>query len=201
MAYSEHQVSWIRQCPNLTNLGLFSMEAIYRTHLDAFVARFTSGVWPEFRVLKIKGLGTTDEQLAKVIGSMSHAAIIETFKCTFGELSFKELRRCFASLKNVNISESGRMTSAMALEILVSCPHLEVLSVGPIMSRDVIDSPPWVCASSLKVLRASIQITPSQNSDVHQRHVLRRLSELVNLEILDLIGGGSPNIRTLEPAS
>ncbi|KAI8345533.1 hypothetical protein B0O80DRAFT_281120 [Mortierella sp. GBAus27b] len=129
---------------------------------------------------------------------MNQTTIVETFKCRFGELSFKELRRCFTSLKNVNISESGDLTSAMALEILVSCPQLEVLSFGPIMSRDVIDSPPWVCASSLKVLRASIQITPSQNSDVHQRHVLRRLSGLVNLEILDLIGSGNPNVRTLD---
>ncbi|KAI8348082.1 hypothetical protein B0O80DRAFT_186752 [Mortierella sp. GBAus27b] len=184
----ELQVGWARQCPNLTSLRLASWMQGYQEELDEFAGSFTLNTWPELRVLQMRGLCASDKQLAQAIGSMQQATAIEVSGCEFGELSFKVLRRHFASLRTLDISKSKSVTSLMALEILTSCPQLDSLHTRRIMSQDVMESPPWVCCRSIRTLRASFMITPGQDADVQQDHVLKRLSNLVNLEFLELIG-------------
>lgn len=180
----EQQTRWISQCPNLVELKLTSSAGSHND-LDAFVARLAAGNCPNLCVLQMCGLGATDIQLAQAISGMKRATILDVNGCEFGELSFKALRRHFPTLEALVIF-SRASSSPMVLEILTSCPHLEALCTGDIMGQDIIDSRPWPCVASLRLLRVSIRLTPGQDPDDQQRNVFRRLSQLVNLEQFDL---------------
>lgn len=170
---------WVRHCPNLTTVRLsHQLTSNYELNASYFPADTLS-------VLKLRTVTMTDTQLAQVIGSMHQATRIEVTECDFGEQAFNSLRRHFSTLKELEIGERRTPTSAMATEILASCPHLVRLSTGRIMSGHVIDSAPWVCAHSLKHLRASFRIR-LVHLDEHHRHVLGRISEQVNLTHLEL---------------
>jgi len=186
----EKQLDWISQCPNLRTLDWVANLVVPPSFVDDFVLRATEGHWRSLTELHLREFHPSDEQLAKLITSMHQARVLSILGCSFGPLSFNALRSHFSTLKGLNIGDSSISVGLVIPEIMASCPQLSTLVVGNVMSQDVIDGRPWVCKESMTSLFACFQITPDRDQDIHQRHVLERISELSNLEELSLIGDG-----------
>jgi hypothetical protein len=138
--------------------------------------------------LRLGGIEINDNEVAKVIEDMDKAMVLDINLSNFGNSSFKALRRHYLHLRVLTTWGHKGATSRMIVEIMASCPSLEVLQVDKLMSQDIINSPPWACVRSLKQFHATFRIRSGQDSDDHQRRVLGRISQLVNLEALIIAG-------------
>ncbi|KAI8348100.1 hypothetical protein B0O80DRAFT_186879 [Mortierella sp. GBAus27b] len=181
----QSQMDLINQCPNLTSLEWRCFERATKEEMNDMAARFETGTWSKLRELKLSFYGS-DAQLAKIIGGIETATKLEVLGCEFDQLSLVSLRRHFQSLKYLCIVNYSAAVSPMVTEALTSCPQLEVLRVGIVMSQDIISSRPWVCEHSMRTFSASFKITNEEDSDDHHWRILQRLSRFVNLESLAL---------------
>ncbi|KAI8348072.1 hypothetical protein B0O80DRAFT_186671 [Mortierella sp. GBAus27b] len=176
-------MNWIAQCPNVIALEL-DFHAMPRLFTDEFLVRMLlTRVWSKLEELRLSNIDLSDSELATVIEGMQKTIGLDILHCTFGELSLTALRRHYPHLRQLH----STATSPMIVEIMSSCPRLEYLYVGELMSQDVISSPPWICGSSLRCIQGCFTMQSSQDSDDHQRRVLRKVSELVSLEHISLI--------------
>ena len=192
----ECQLDWITQCPNLTYLQWINNH----THPKSGVTRrFKPGTytWPNLRELSLLAFNFTYEQLARVIGAMRDLKTLDVSGSEVGPRFSEALRPHFPSLRSLNISDCNELTPTIAPNILASCSHLESLDVGPFMSQDIIDGPPWICESSLKVLAAAF-LFPCDDADHHQRQVLQRIARLTNLKKVTLSPAYDIDARDLE---
>ncbi|KAK3810290.1 MAG: hypothetical protein J3Q66DRAFT_65135 [Benniella sp.] len=181
----ERQLDWIIQCPNLTYLQWVNNH----THPKSGVARrFTPGTyaWPNLCELSLFGFNFTDEQLARVIGAMRDLKTLDVGGNEVGPCFSEALRPHLPSLRSLDMIDCDEITRTIAPEVLTSCSGLESLGVGPFMSQDIIDSPPWVCESSLQVLAVAFLFPYGDDADHHQRQVLQRISRLTNLKKVTL---------------
>jgi len=192
----ELQLDFIIQCPNLTYLEWIYFEGELT---DSYTRRFKSGTytWPNLRRLTLIGLEFADEQLARTIRAMQDLKTLKVTGCEVGPCFLAALRPHFPSLRSLNISDCNELTPTIAPNILASCSHLESLDVGPFMSQDIIDGPPWICESSLKVLAAAF-LFPCDDADHHQRQVLQRIARLTNLKKVTLSPAYDIDARDLE---
>ncbi|KAK3810298.1 MAG: hypothetical protein J3Q66DRAFT_352719 [Benniella sp.] len=180
----ERQLDFIIQCPNLTLLDWIYLD---RELARGYTGRFKPGtcVWPNLREFSLYGYYFTDEQLALTIGAMRDLKTLEIIGSEVGFSFLAALRPHFPSLRSLNMIDCHDITRTIVPEVLTSCSELETLGVGDVLSQDIIDSPPWICESSLKVLTVAFQF-PYDNTDHHQRQVLQRISRLTNLKKVTL---------------
>ncbi|KAG0197724.1 hypothetical protein BGX31_004788, partial [Mortierella sp. GBA43] len=176
---------WIRQCPNLAILDCdtysFKWEGV-----DNITKCLASRPFPKLHGLTMVGDNITDKKLAGVISAMHQATKINTPGYWYGPLSFTALRRHIPFLRFVVAHGTDKdIASAVAIELLSSCPQLEYLFCEDLKSQDVLKSPPWVCAHSLRVFRAILCITNDQDKIREQERCLEKISQLVNLERLN----------------
>ncbi|KAK3810296.1 MAG: hypothetical protein J3Q66DRAFT_391411 [Benniella sp.] len=178
----EHQLEWITQCPNLTSL-FWNYNVVDPT--SRFMRHFVPGTWPQLSELVLAGIEFTDAQLARVIGAMQNLKSLSVQACEVGSRFLEALRHHSQTLTLLGTFDCEVSTPSLVPKILASFPHLESLSVERVMSLDIIDSPPWVCEDSLKVLRIGISFPLNQDTD-YQRQVFQRISRLTNLKKLTL---------------
>ncbi|KAK3810300.1 MAG: hypothetical protein J3Q66DRAFT_443816 [Benniella sp.] len=189
----EYQLDWITRCPNLTSLDWNCSSNGQPT--SEFMRRFVPGTLPHLRELYLSGIEFTDAQLAQVIGAMQDLKWLTVSSCEVGPRFLETLRHHSHTLISLDTSTCEVLTRSLISGILTSFPHLETLSFPPVMSEDIIDSPPWVCEHSLKILYISILLTPNQDAEYHQQ-VLQRISRLTNLK--ELLVRGVGRTRTLD---
>ncbi|KAK3810301.1 MAG: hypothetical protein J3Q66DRAFT_65170 [Benniella sp.] len=187
----EYQLDWITRCPNLTSLDWCDSSNGQPT--SEFMRRFVPGTWPHLSELYLSGIEFTDAQLAQVIGAMQDLKLLSVQTCKVGSCFLEALRHHSHTLISLDTSTCEVLTRSLISGILTSFPHLETLSFPPVMSEDIIDSPPWVCEHSLKRLNISILLTPNQDAEYHQQ-VLQRISRLTNLKELLVRGAGRTRI-------
>jgi hypothetical protein len=181
----ERQLDWITQCPNLSFLNW----ARRRSVLEGDIAlRFIPGTyaWPSLHELRLVGFNLIDAQLGRIIGAMQDLRMLDVSGGELGSHCLKSLRPHFQSLRSLDIATCNITAPSLVPDILASCPYLKSLSIGSVMSQDILDGQPWICEQSLEVLFASFGLTPLQDTDYHQRQVIQRISRLANLKELTL---------------
>ncbi|KAK3813272.1 MAG: hypothetical protein J3Q66DRAFT_412773 [Benniella sp.] len=192
----EYQLDWITRCPNLTSLDWRYSSNGQPT--SQFMRHFVPGTWPHLSELTLAGIEFTDAQLAQVIGAMQDLKSLSVRSCEVGPRFLETLRHHSYTLIYVSLDTLSCkvITRSLVPGILASFPHLETLYAHPVMSENIIDSPPWVCENSLKVLHICFLETPNQDAEYHQQ-VFQRISRLTNLKELRLVHGPL-SARTLE---
>ncbi|KAF9348420.1 hypothetical protein BGX34_002493 [Mortierella sp. NVP85] len=181
----ERQLDWIAQCPNLRFLNWARRRSVLE---EDITLRFIPGTyaWPSLHELRLVGFNFMDAQLGRIIGAMRDLSMLDV---SGGELGFhclKSLCPHFQSLRSLDIATCNITAPSLVPDILASCPHLKSLSIGSVMSQDILDGQPWICEQSLEVLFASFGLTSHQDTDYHQRQVIQRISRLTNLKELTL---------------
>ncbi|KAG0212014.1 hypothetical protein BGX31_001571 [Mortierella sp. GBA43] len=185
-SYFSFGFGWIRQCPNLATLYC-DIDFYSKDIVDSLTECVTSGPFPKLHGLKLVGEVVVDEQLAGMISGMHQATVIITPECSYGPLSFAALRRHIPFLRFVDVHGTHKdIASAVAIELLSSCPQLEYLVCEDLKSQDVLKSLPWVCAGSLKAFQAILYITKDEDEIRQQGRCLEKISQLVNLEHLNI---------------
>jgi len=184
----EHQLDWITQCSNLTSLNWCYSTDIDDEHTSRIMKRFAPGTWPHLSELSLEGIEFTDAQLARVIGAMQDLKSLAVHTCKVGSRFLKALRHHSQTLISLDTTSCEVLTRSLVPGILTSFPHLETLYVQPVMCEDIIDSPPWVCEDSLRLLYIGFLVTPNQDAEYNQQ-VLQRISRLTNLKEIQLVRG------------
>lgn len=183
----EQQHEFFAQCPNLTSLSWCPWEDRPEEGMGAFTVRLMAGTWPKLCQLQFRGTSLTDNQLACIINGMPRVELLTGFARGFGPLSLEAMRPHFHTLRTLDIDAGSASSSSMVPELLASCLHLEDISVGIVMSEDILQGSPWACKHSLKAFSGRFVISRGQDRDQHQRQLFERISELRNLERLRLL--------------
>jgi hypothetical protein len=181
---------FITQCPGLTSLG-WGCGGGESVAMDNFIAQLAKGTWPNLCELRLSCLCPPDERLGQILNVMPQVKSLDTHGSTFGPLSLAALRPHFSILRQLKM-EYSRYPEAAQLaipEILASCPQLEILVAGEVTARNILQGQPWVCERTLKTLHLCVIISPGQDTDHQQQHVLERISRLYNLENFGLLHG------------
>ncbi|KAK3810289.1 MAG: hypothetical protein J3Q66DRAFT_352699, partial [Benniella sp.] len=190
----ERQLEWVTQCPNLTSLDWGYSG---KNHLTSqLMKHFVPGTWPHLSELCLSGIEFTDAQLSQVIGAIHDLKSLTVRTCKVGSCFLEALRHHSHTLISLDTTYCEVLTRSLVPGILTSFPHLENLYAPRVMSEDIINSPPWVCEHSLKVLHICFLETPNQDAEYHQQ-VLQRISRLTKLKELRLVRGPL-SARTLD---
>ncbi|KAF9357334.1 hypothetical protein BGX34_009417 [Mortierella sp. NVP85] len=147
--------------------------------------RAVNSHWPHLKQLRIDSC-IDDTELALMLngigsglGSLNDLGL---FNCTLRTQASNALSTHFSTLVKVDLI--GSYTSgSTTLDILCSCPKLEILLALEVFARDIPKRGPWVC-QQLRVLRIWFRFGESERD--LQEQVFERLSTLIHLERLTL---------------
>ncbi|KAF9202044.1 hypothetical protein BGZ49_007763 [Haplosporangium sp. Z 27] len=206
-----------RRCPNLESFTLRLKYENSEIIVEAFTNLVVAGTWPKLQKLNCEDLWIEDEDLAKIIQSMTCCKRLNMPGTKFGYRSFQVLKQHYGVLTEVDLIRSWDSTTKMIPEILASCPRLLAFRGHDILAEDIAKGPPWVCLN-LRTLDVFLDFRPQTkgNNQKHgysvlqmmgtamgdrksvelQRTVFKQISRLKNLRILS-IGSGLGTIERL----
>ncbi|KAI8345537.1 hypothetical protein B0O80DRAFT_472944 [Mortierella sp. GBAus27b] len=183
MAY----IDWFTQCPNLISLAWDpSVFGNMVDALDRLATRLEGGACPKLRKMQLRKIKLESLQLNRLINAMRKVESLAGVGHGFNRLSMTALLPHFNNLKTLDIGESTT-TSSLVPELLRSCPQLEELTLGDARSQDLLQCDYWAFTHSLKTLSVRVIFPENQDRDDHQQQLLERISELRNLEHLELL--------------
>jgi hypothetical protein len=125
-----------------------------------------------------------DEEWASILERIGDC--VEKYTClhlncgTFGPRTLKALDSHLHSLVDLSFTYGD---SSLILDVLCSCPTLEILHVPGIFASEITESRPWVC-HQLRELKIRILVRETEQD--LQPFVFERLSTLVRLTRLDM---------------
>lgn len=179
----EDQMMLFERCRNLRKLHMLSEQS--GVLLDEFAKRLEHGWWPHLEDVYLGGVGTSYEQLASVICNLPPLKQFGLESINFDFLCFDQLRRRhFPCLRSLDLTSCCKVTSRMALDVLLQCHQLEDFRAPRISVTDLKSTPqPWACHAlkRLSVFFASDPVNPRADSLIYEQ-----LSRLKWLESLDL---------------
>jgi hypothetical protein len=146
--------------------------------------------WSQLDNLNIP-MSPGDEELASILERIGNC--FENVSCLhlidgkFGPRSLKALSPYFSNLVDLRLTFSN---SSIILDVLCSCPTLEILHGQDILANDIAQGGPWVCQ---QLLELKIGIRAEETEQDLQPMVFERLSTLVRLTTLDMNGTFSGN--------
>ncbi|KAG0003394.1 hypothetical protein BGZ80_005800 [Entomortierella chlamydospora] len=168
--------------PNLVNLRLSFMNSKF--NLNGFEK--VAGVWTQLQELTAPGCEISDENLALVISNMNRVKRLVVPGADFGPLALAALRPHFPHLKELNMSLSAINMGAATVEILASCSQLQSLTADRVAGWRVREGEEWACQQSLKSLEVCFVLSRPNPKYRQQQLIFERISELRNLERLDI---------------
>ncbi|KAK3836537.1 MAG: hypothetical protein JOS17DRAFT_772042 [Linnemannia elongata] len=179
----EGQMMLFKRCRNLRKLHMLSKQN--DVLLDGFAKLLEHGWWPYLEDVYLGGTGSSYNPLVSVISNLPPLKHFGLESMNFDSLCFGHLRRRqFDSLRSLDLTGCHKVTSRMALDVVLHCHQLEDFRAPRIFVTDLKSTPqPWVChgLKRLSVFFASDPVDPSADSLIFEQ-----LSRLKWLESLDL---------------
>ncbi|KAI8603772.1 hypothetical protein EDD21DRAFT_368119 [Dissophora ornata] len=194
------QLDFFNRCPHLDSLTWHwsSTETGVSAEGQQFARQVAAKTWPDLERVDLRDqrANVQDEDIALILNSMVLARELGFVRSAFGPRAFEAMHRHFSALRVLKITNCRAVTSAMAQDILCSCPSLQDVKLGPLLAKHLVYGKPWVCLL-LKTLQIRITFHAEENG--LQPLVFQQLSRLVHLETLH-IGGLEPGpyIRELD---
>ncbi|KAF9349384.1 hypothetical protein BGX34_001833 [Mortierella sp. NVP85] len=105
------------------------------------------------------------------------------YSCYPKTQALKALGLHFGTLVRVDLSRCFWVSGSTVLDILCSCPMLEVFHANSVFVMDIAEREPWIC-QQLRDLKICIQVVEAERD--LQQLVFERLSTLVRLEMLEM---------------
>ncbi|KAF9353869.1 hypothetical protein BGX34_011336 [Mortierella sp. NVP85] len=136
--------------------------------------------WPHFNKLHMS-CHLSDADLASILGGIGNIVDLHLSHCLSGLQAPMALSLHFNTLVKVDLGVCTWADSSMILDILCSCPRLEVLQAKDVFAKDIAEHGPWVC-QQLRKLKLCFRVEESEQD--LQRLIFERLSALVQLEEL-----------------
>jgi hypothetical protein len=184
------QLALLSQCPHLQeldwHLNIRDMNVVFQL----FAEKVASGQWPDLERIECPSkdglsgpiLGQMqDDDAARILKSLRHLTVLSLALSKFGLVAFQALRRHFGTLRELVVRSCPSVTSVMLVEILCSCPQLELLEGDVLRASDAVESAQWNCLA-LKALVVHFAFEDIEQD--LQRLVFERLSKLTRLEKL-----------------
>ncbi|KAF9355449.1 hypothetical protein BGX34_010481 [Mortierella sp. NVP85] len=142
--------------------------------------------WPYLNKLHIN-CNLLDLEMALILQSVGtgHGNIVDLQigSCQLETQASKALGLHFNTLVRVDFARFHHASSSIILDILCSCPRLEVLRAKNVSAKDIAEHGPWVC-QHLRELEICFHVGDS-DQDL-QPLIFKRLSTLVRLKHLKL---------------
>ncbi|KAG0290471.1 hypothetical protein BGZ96_006059 [Linnemannia gamsii] len=190
---AEDHLVLVKACPQLKHLT-WNASASSWSSTSSFLGKFRQAIeqnhWPyldslDFCYLYHKPSG---KELALLLQDFpNRLTALRLENCQFNMRSLRLLKdRKFESLRILKLLSGCGVTSKMTLEILTSCPNIEVFRSTHIFAGDVDPSQPWVCKRlrSLTVCFLHKESTP--NRAALDQNVYTQLAKMTDLTRLDL---------------
>ncbi|KAF9984733.1 hypothetical protein BGZ65_012735 [Modicella reniformis] len=180
----------MRRCPRLTTLhwyfGLNNEQA--RSFFPGLIRLLSEGTLPDLKSI-FTDMNTEDELSSQCISAFIRSmkqihvfCIASPWKIEPHHLEL--LRPHLDTITEMNLGQAADTTSAIAQQVLASCPMLERFKATHIYGRDVAKGQPWVCLR-LRELVTTFIFGPSTIHHV-QPLVFDQLSRLTRIENLTL---------------
>ncbi|KAF8948401.1 hypothetical protein BGZ47_005174 [Haplosporangium gracile] len=172
------QFAWIRRCPSLTRLHWRFVP--YNFPTAGFLEALEQGAWPCLEDLSVGGFGNESE-LTRIVSQLPplRRFCLETER--FGWSVFSALRvRLFANIKALDVVRAFVFSSAMAVNVLESCVHLEEFKTILIEAGSIDITRPWACLGLKRLVTIFVSTSIGSN-----KMAFEALSRLTNLEYLD----------------
>ncbi|KAG0279060.1 hypothetical protein BGZ95_002416 [Linnemannia exigua] len=195
----EEQLALIKACPSLTSL-CWSLDH-FESPMLQFQEALAQQTWTQLTDLELRGSTHLDADMAAVMDSLAPLGRLVLSGCSFGPLTFSKLKeRHFMSLEVLDVVECEGFTSAMAVEVLSRCPHLQEFRCPHIQLKDLVQEQQqdqeqhqkqeqsFACQQYLKRLDTFISKNETDPTDWTDK-ALERLSTLTQLEYLSLYPG------------
>ncbi|CAO3566117.1 unnamed protein product [Mortierella alpina] len=146
---SAEQLRFLCQCPEARTLTWHATTTSSKFPSEEAKVLLQTTVWPHLHSLDLMITRVEDEDLQVIlnsIGEVGPEGCLQrlTVPMTVSAIHAGDsLRRHFGSLRSINLQNG--LTSAMAQEIMASCPELESITGTCILAEDILKGRPWVC--------------------------------------------------------
>lgn len=202
---SRIQYDFIRKCGQLKHLS-WSFQNTHTISVTEVCSLF-SKYCPRLESVEFEFAPFADEDMACILDTCPKMISLKASPSFFGAQSFRALARHFMFLETLNISSCPWVSSAMSLQLLMSCPQLTMFCANILDARDILgitvdeqDRPTaplhpqdWVC-TNLKTLSVFICGLEGKHAE-WQPLVLRQLARMDKLERLH-IGLNHPQLTS-----
>jgi hypothetical protein len=138
--------------------------------------------WPHLQGIALWTFSRDEDDVASVVAGMQRVIAFEALLLVFTPRMLDLLRPHFGYLQTLDLFTAPGFTSAMAQEVMSSCPSLTTFKGCNIRAIDIIRGQPWVCLK-LKVLELRLRTNPLTLSQ-SQPLVFEQLSKLTLLQEL-----------------
>ncbi|KAF8937074.1 hypothetical protein EDD21DRAFT_360176 [Dissophora ornata] len=193
------QTELMRRCPRLKSLRWSVKDTVFPT---ADICQLCSTICPLLEELEFWDVVLSDKDVSRVLDSCAtRLALFSISESSFGPFAMQSLGRHFSTLTQLDIRRCLETTSAMAHQILLSCPRLTWFCADRLEARDILGvvvdvdetsgketvrfyPQDWVCRD-LRFL--TIFICGLEDRPVEwQRMVLRQLAKMDKLDFLTI---------------
>ncbi|KAF9286848.1 hypothetical protein BGZ68_002507 [Mortierella alpina] len=136
----EEQLRFLCQCPKVRTVTWHASLCKYPS--EKAKALFQTTAWPHVHTLDIEMRELGDEDLKLILdrngrtGTEGCLQRLTIWLDVAASKAFDSLRRHFGSLRSINLNQG--LTSAMAQEIMSSCPELESITGKYILATDIL---------------------------------------------------------------
>jgi len=178
-------VRWIldfmQRCPGLRSLGSLARDA-NQLLIPRLAPLICTRTWPHLQGIALWTFSRDEDDVASVVAGMQRVIAFEALLLVFTPRMLDLLRPHFGYLQTLDLFTAPGFTSAMAQEVMSSCPSLTTFKGCNIRAIDIIRGQPWVCLK-LKVLELRLRTNPLTLSQ-SQPLVFEQLSKLTLLQEL-----------------
>ncbi|KAK3810144.1 MAG: hypothetical protein J3Q66DRAFT_373186 [Benniella sp.] len=181
-------VPWIlefmQRCPGLRSLGSLAQDA-NQLLIPRVTPLVCTRTWPHLQSIALWTFSRDEDDVASILAGMERIIAFEALLLVFTSRMINLLRPHFGNLQTLDLFTAPGFTSAMAQEVMSSCPSLTTFKGCNIRAIDIIRGEPWVCLK-LKVLELRLRTNPLTLGQ-SQPLVFEQLSKLTLLQELYVV--------------
>ncbi|KAF9541610.1 hypothetical protein EC957_002914 [Mortierella hygrophila] len=203
----QHHLVLMKACPQLKHLtwDAILLSSTSLPSPSALLSEFRQAIelnhWPYLDSLEFCWLyNKLGKELALLLDAFPNPLIALRLRtCAFNSHVLAVLKdKKFESLRILKIYANCGITSKATLDILTSCPNIEVFRSTHIYAGDVNPSEPWVCKRLRSLTVCFIHRESTSSRAALDQQVYTQLAKLTNLTRLDL-GQYSMGYTTSDP--
>ncbi|KAF9996746.1 hypothetical protein BGZ80_004264 [Entomortierella chlamydospora] len=200
----------ICECPRLRTLN-WDVTSSFESPKREFINYLVSSKWPELDSITINSLATfvTNQDLYRILQSTNQS--FRRFDVHIDKIqpaTLSLLRKDhFATLQTIDLtSNRDDFRGDWVIEVLTSCPALQVIKARDVTKDEIINAPPWVCLG-LRHFAVYIHIGVPESGvngrytkeEIQQcRLIFEQLGRLKELRVLDMLTPFIPTRSAIE---
>ncbi|KAF9105957.1 hypothetical protein BGX27_009388 [Mortierella sp. AM989] len=188
----------ICECPKLRTLT-WGIPSYHDRPKQEFFDFFAADKWPSLESITITCPGNfaTNQDFARMLNVSKYPLRRLDMPVNWIESNTFDLLRSghFATIQTIDLTHCDGIRGDWTIEVLTSCPSLEIIKAKAITKQEIIDANPWVCLG-LKQFIVFIDMGMPKNGpngrftkeEILQCHaIFQRLAALKELRVLDML--------------